>query len=63
MQPDYNARVKAGFILRGTTLGAWCRANGVWPSYAYMVLKGSTNGPTAQALRQQLLTASSAEAA
>jgi hypothetical protein len=63
LQPDFHARVKAGFILAGSTLNAWCRSNGVSPSYAHAVLTGDTNGPAAIALRQRLLNASMARAA
>lgn len=62
-QPDFHARVKAGFVLSGTSLNAWCRNNGVSPSYAHAVLTGTTNGPAAQALRQRLLNASLSQAA
>lgn len=62
-QPDFHARVKAGFVLAGTTLNSWCHKNGVSPSYAHAVLTGATNGPAAQALRQRLLNASLPQAA
>lgn len=62
-QPDFHARVKAGFVLCGTSLNAWCRENGVSPSYAHAVLTDATNGPAAQALRQRLFNASLSQAA
>lgn len=48
-------RVKAGFLLRGTTFKAWCREAGIWPSYAHLVMTGGTNGPKAKALRARIL--------
>jgi hypothetical protein len=63
LQPEYCSRVKAGFVLKGTSLHAWCRDNDVSPSYAHAVLTGATNGPAAQALRQRLLNASLSQAA
>ena len=54
-QQDFRARVKAGFVLAGTSLHDWCRRNEVSPSYAHAVLSGATNGPAACALRERLL--------
>lgn len=52
------ARVKAAFILRGTTLRAWCRSEGISTAYASRALAGKQLGPKAAALRERLLTAS-----
>jgi hypothetical protein len=54
------ARVKAGFILEGTTLKGWCRANGVDARYAHKVLAGQHTGPKAKALKRRIIQASRA---
>ena len=56
-------QVRAGFVLRGTTLRAWCIINKIDPGYAHMVLAGKTSGPRALQLRSQMLRASQGEAA
>jgi hypothetical protein len=57
-QCDDLARVKAGFILRGSTFKAWCRENSIHPGYAHIVVAGKTNGPKALALRARIIRAS-----
>lgn len=49
--------VRAGFVQQGSTLGAWCRENNVWPSNARTSLYGSWDGPKAHALRKRLIDA------
>lgn len=49
------ARVRAGFLMRGTTFKAWCREVGISPSYAHEVMADKTNGPKAMALRARIL--------
>lgn len=56
-------QVRAGFVLRGTTLRSWCINNKIDPGYAHKVLAGKTCGPRALALRTELLRASQGEAA
>lgn len=51
------ALVKSGFLLQGTTFKAWCRLQGLSPSYAHEVVAGKTNGPKARALRAQIVAA------
>ena len=55
--PDLNRAVLAGFILQGSTLGQWCRANRVKHSNARACLFGSWNGPKARELRQEIVAA------
>lgn len=52
------AQVRAGFILKGTTFKAWCRADGVDPGYAHKVVAGKLNGPNAEVLRKRIIAAS-----
>lgn len=55
---DDLARVRAAFILQGTTLKAWCRQAGVDASYAHKVLAGQNAGPKAKALKTRIVKAS-----
>lgn len=55
-------RVRGDFTLKGSSLNAWCRQNGIDRGHAYRVLKGLTNGPKAQALRHAIITASKSAA-
>ena len=57
------ARVRAGFILQGSTLKAWCRGERVDYAYAHKVVDGKTNGPKAKALRQRIVAAATGLAA
>ncbi len=50
--------VKAGFIVKGTSLAAWCRENRVNPTNARAALMGSWSGPSAKSLCVKLLRAS-----
>ncbi|MBC7954063.1 MAG: hypothetical protein H7Z12_19875 [Rhodospirillaceae bacterium] len=54
--------VRSGFVGLGTTLTAWCDANGVSRSNARFALLGKRNGPKAKALRARLLVAAQGEA-
>lgn len=56
--PDLVKRVRAGFVLQGTTLGRWCRDNKVMPQHARLALLGGWNGPKGTALRERLMAAS-----
>ena len=38
-------QVRAGFILRGTTMSAWARQNGLDPSTVRQALYGTWYGP------------------
>jgi hypothetical protein len=50
--------VRAGFVRQGTTLHAWCEANGLTRQYAEKCLRFERNGPAAAALRRRLARAS-----
>jgi lambda repressor-like predicted transcriptional regulator len=50
-------RVWAGLVARGTTLTAWCKANGVAHQNASKALSGAWTGPKAEALVQRLMIA------
>lgn len=52
--------VKAGFILKGTSMRAWCQAQGVDTGYASKALAGKQSGPKAQALKDRIIQASRA---
>ena len=50
-------RIRAGLIVQGTTLKAWCRANGYDIVNARAAVIGTWNGPKGQALRARLCKA------
>lgn len=50
-------RVRAGFMLKGTTLTEWCRQNGTHISNARNALIGTWDGPKGQAMRAKLVMA------
>lgn len=49
--------VRAGFVLQGTTLGRWCRENGIALQNARNALLGGWNGSKGQAMRARLIAA------
>lgn len=52
----YN-EVRSGFIRRGTTLNAWCKAQRFTRQYVEKCLKYQRNGPSAYAIRIEVATA------
>lgn len=50
-------RAMAGFVLKGTSLAAWCRENNVDKSAARHALLGSWDGPKSRQLRDRLVRA------
>lgn len=52
------ATVRAGFIVRGTTLNAWCRENDVARPTVVAALMGTWNGPKGRAMRERVVVAS-----
>ena len=52
---DVRARVRAGFILKGTSLTEWCRENGVDQGWASNILKASPRGTRARTLRRRMM--------
>lgn len=51
-------RVRAAFIVKDSTLKAWCRDNQIHMSNARNALIGSWNGPAGQAMRARIVKAS-----
>lgn len=51
-------RVRAGFVIRGTSLTAWCRSNGVKQQNAHKALRGEWQGPKATEVVEAILKAS-----
>lgn len=50
-------QVRAGLIMRETTLAEWCRERGMNPTNARAALVGSWDGPKGKALRADLIDA------
>jgi len=57
------AAIRAGFVAQGTSLHAWCKANGEDTSNARRAIAGTWKGPKASALLQRLVAASQGKAA
>ena len=55
---DLYLRVRAGFVAKGSTLGAWCRERGINPTNARSAIVGAWNGPKGRELREDLIVAS-----
>lgn len=53
--PQLYLRVRAAFIMQGTTFGAWCREKGIHQTNAKSALIGVWNGPKGREVRRQLL--------
>ncbi|OQW67454.1 MAG: hypothetical protein BVN35_20325 [Proteobacteria bacterium ST_bin11] len=56
----YN-RVRAGFILQNSSLGEWCRNNGIQQTSAKACLHGTWGGPKGMAMRDRLIKDSNIE--
>lgn len=54
-------RVRTGFVAQGSSLNAWCRANGIHIQNARMTLLGNWNGPKGKELRGRLIETSERE--
>lgn len=52
---DLYNRVRAGFVMQGSSLSAWCNLHGVKHQNILHCLVGSWNGPKSQALREQVV--------
>lgn len=59
--PDLVRKVRAAFVAGGTTLGRWCREQGVADQNARLALLGGWNGPKGKAMRARLIRASGLE--
>ena len=51
------AQVRAAFVARHTTLGGWCRSQGIDRTAARQALYGTWNGPKGKALRARVIAA------
>lgn len=58
---DLYRRVRAGFVLQGTSLQTWCRQHGTHASNAQRALIGSWDGPSAKDLRRRVIKAARIE--
>lgn len=47
--------VRIGLIRQGSTMKEWCKSAGISRSYMYLVIKGVTNGPSAQKWRARII--------
>ena len=54
-------RVRAGFLLQGTSLNSWCKEAGIARQNADQVLLGQWKGPKASALMVRILAAAGVE--
>jgi len=55
--------IRSGFVAQGTTLSAWCRANGFHRPNVHKALMMEWVGPKAEAIVEAVLRASSKERA
>lgn len=55
--PNLYLMVRAGFIAKGTTLNAWCIANGINRQTVEKALKGERNGKLSRRLVETLVAA------
>lgn len=54
-------RIRAGFVVQGTSLTAWCKERGVRHQNARKALDGVWTGPKAAALVEEILQAAGAD--
>lgn len=59
--PELYLMVRAGFVAKGTTLNAWCIANGVNRQTVERALKGARNGKVSRELRERAVAAALVE--
>lgn len=55
---DLLRKVRAAFVLQGSSLQEWCNKNGTHNSNARNALIGSWNGPAGKAMRARIVKAS-----
>ena len=53
-------KVPAGFVAQGTSLNAWCQTSGLHIQNVRDASLGKWNGPSSDALRKRVVTASGA---
>ncbi len=58
---DVLPEVRAAFILKGTTLTAWCRQNGLKPQWAWNILQGRHLGAVSLSWRRKMIEESGAD--
>jgi len=51
---DVVRRVRAAFVMAGTSLKAWCQANHVDYGWAWRSLSGKAKGPAARAMTERI---------
>ncbi|PWB83065.1 MAG: hypothetical protein C3F11_08535 [Methylocystaceae bacterium] len=54
---DLYLMVRAGFVAQGTTLNAWCIANGLNRQTVERSLRGDRNGKVSRAVRERAVSA------
>jgi hypothetical protein len=54
---DLLMQVRAGFLLKHTTLAQWCRESGIHPSAARQAIYGTWDGPKGRVMRARILKA------
>lgn len=55
--PELVRKVRAAFVMSGTTLGRWCRDQDLKDQNVRLALLGGWNGPKGQAMRDRVLNA------
>lgn len=55
---ERHRRIRAGFVVKGTSFTAWCEARGVKHQNALKAVMGEWTGPKAEQLVAELLQAS-----
>lgn len=55
--PELVRTVRAGFVLKGSTLGRWCRENGLYLQHIRLALLGGWDGPKGRAARARVVAA------
>jgi len=59
---ELHTRIRAAFILNGTTFTRWCKENNVDPQNARQCIMGVWNGPKGRELRAKIIEASGVRA-
>ena len=54
---DLYVRIRSAFVAQDTTLGEWCRKNGIARQNAVSCVIGVWNGPKGQKLRARIIAA------
>jgi len=57
-----HGRIRAGFVMQGTTLHAWCKSNAVLRQGAYKAPCGQWVGPKAEGLVERISRAAGVDA-